>query len=157
MWRGGDKLGDSKEGVSPAHKPIFAGKVFCSSLALHLGVWGRDWVCEVLFEALQVYIGVPGPESGVLRPNTAQHARRGASTSYTLIAHLYEGGFTRLDTNLKKSVFGRFRPQKATFGPRDPYVDLQGFGEHLTDPVSTPNTQVSGELGAKNFPGKKGL
>ena len=74
-----------------------------------------------------------------------------------MFGHLYEGVFTRWDKNLGKSVLGRFRGQKATFGPRDHDVDLQGVEEHLTDPVSTPNTQVSGELGAKHFPGKKGL
>ena len=43
------------------------------------------------------------------------------------IEELYEGGFTRLDKNLKRSVSGLFRIQNATFGPRDPDVDLQSL------------------------------
>ena len=40
---------------------------------LYLGLGGRDRVCEVLLEALQVYIEVPGPESGSLGSKMAQH------------------------------------------------------------------------------------
>ena len=40
-----------------------------------MGIWGRNWVCEVLFDALQGYRCVPGPESGLLGPKTATNRR----------------------------------------------------------------------------------
>ena len=100
-----------------------------------MGVWGRDWVCEVLSDALQVYIGVPGPESGLFGPKTAKHLRfqifvptgetpliqlsethwwnmcwqnrwcgGGGGVRYTSrkSGELYEGGFARLDKNVKQ-------------------------------------------------------
>ena len=64
----------------------------------------------------------------------------------SVIGDLYEGVSICFDKKLKTSVFGRFRAQEATFGLWDPFVDLQGVDEHLTDPASTPKTQVSAEL-----------
>ena len=118
----------------------------------------------MLFEALQVYICVPGPESVLLGLKTAKNIcfntnwlTQPAPTCPGLplrpllppapppLGHLYEGVHP-LGEKYEKVGFWAFRSQKATFGPRDTYVDLQGVEEHLTDPISTPNTQVSGEL-----------